>query len=81
MSGPSHSLRPIEEGVGYGSTPAIVAPKKGKALSERSMRIAAAVSACALLGVVASFATGSTAPFSSEGDAPITVVTLWPSRR
>ena len=35
--------------------------------------IAAAVSACALLGVVASFATGSTAPFSSEGDAPITI--------
>ena len=70
-SGPSLGLHPIEEGVGYGSTPAIVAPKKGKALSERSMRIAAAVSACALLGVVASFATGSTAPFSSEGDARI----------
>ena len=73
MSGPSHSLlSPIEEGVGYGSTPAIVAPKKGKALSDRSMRIAGAVSACALLGVVAMFATGSTAPLSSQGDAPIT---------
>ena len=85
MSGPSHSLRPVAaSGVGYGSTPAIVVAEEGWTLSSRTRVAAAAVSACALLGVVASFASGKTSFYSTLSQRVTRTfdqVTLWPSRR